>query len=229
METARAHAYLSRPPQVRPEARLSPLLVLANSYKLGKRCVAGLDWSGGVAGGWVRPVSGAGDASGIDLPELVSGSDLLPGDIVGVPLAGAVPAFHQTENRLLVPGRNWRPLGRLRWRELAELTDKPAYPLWADGGHVGNDRVPANQIHPSDGSLRFIRADHDWARYERHFLALLGTCRVTSRLVPDDFREACLLCSEPAPDRCHRRPAAEHLAAAWTMAIPAATPRCAGC
>lgn len=49
METARAHRFFPHPAQARPQARLSPLLVLANSYKQGKRCVAGLDWSGAMS------------------------------------------------------------------------------------------------------------------------------------------------------------------------------------
>lgn len=70
-------------------------------------------------------------------------------------------------------------------------------------------------LAPSQEILAAYRAAPDWARYERDFLALLKERQVTSRLAPVDFREACLLCSEPRADHCHRRLAAEHLASAW--------------
>ena len=55
-----------------------------------------------------------------------------------------------------------------------------------------------------------------WEEYERRFVALLAE-RGVERLVDRRLFDVptVLLCSEPSPDRCHRRLVAEHLAARW--------------
>ncbi|WP_295542554.1 DUF488 family protein [uncultured Thiohalocapsa sp.] len=55
----------------------------------------------------------------------------------------------------------------------------------------------------------------DWAAYEQQFLALLAQRQVAQTLDPGLFKDACLLCSEHTPERCHRRLVAEYLAAQW--------------
>jgi uncharacterized protein (DUF488 family) len=55
-----------------------------------------------------------------------------------------------------------------------------------------------------------------WEDYERAFLALMESRRVEATLDPADFeRPTALLCSEPTPERCHRRLLCEHLARHW--------------
>jgi uncharacterized protein (DUF488 family) len=55
-----------------------------------------------------------------------------------------------------------------------------------------------------------------WDEYETRFRALLAE-RAVERTVDRQMFDvpAVLLCSEPQADRCHRRVAAEHLAAHW--------------
>ena len=55
----------------------------------------------------------------------------------------------------------------------------------------------------------------DWDAYERRFLELLRRRRVESQLDPALFQDACLLCSEPTPQRCHRRLVAGYLQRHW--------------
>jgi len=55
----------------------------------------------------------------------------------------------------------------------------------------------------------------DWSVYERDFRALLNRRSVESRLEPRHLDKACLLCSEPTADRCHRRLVAEYLNERW--------------
>jgi uncharacterized protein (DUF488 family) len=38
---------------------------------------------------------------------------------------------------------------------------------------------------------------------------------VGAALSPADFQAACLMCSEPTADQCHRRLVAEHLRDVW--------------
>jgi uncharacterized protein (DUF488 family) len=72
------------------------------------------------------------------------------------------------------------------------------------------------QLAPTSESLRAYRQSKDWATYEAGFLALMQ-----SRGVPRIFdastwpERATLLCSEPGPEKCHRRLVADLLAAHW--------------
>ena len=53
----------------------------------------------------------------------------------------------------------------------------------------------------------------DWAAFETEYRALLASRNVVDLLSREMLDRACLLCSEDTPDRCHRRLAAEYLAA----------------
>ncbi len=55
----------------------------------------------------------------------------------------------------------------------------------------------------------------DWPEYERRFNDLLNERRPEEQLKQEEFGSACLLCSEPKADKCHRRLAAEYLAQKW--------------
>jgi uncharacterized protein (DUF488 family) len=54
-----------------------------------------------------------------------------------------------------------------------------------------------------------------WAAYERAFNALLHERKPEKFLSKDQVRQACLLCSEPDPDHCHRRLVAQYLKGRW--------------
>jgi uncharacterized protein (DUF488 family) len=61
----------------------------------------------------------------------------------------------------------------------------------------------------------FRKGSLSWAAYEKRYLELIAARRVERVLDRAAFEEACLLCSEHEPRFCHRRLAAEALAAAW--------------
>jgi len=48
-----------------------------------------------------------------------------------------------------------------------------------------------------------------WDEYEKRFVKLLKERQAHLLVTPDELREACLLCSEPTPGKCHRRLVAE--------------------
>ena len=82
---------------------------------------------------------------------------------------------------------------------------------------VGADYVHLPVLAPSEAIRDDYRKDHDWERYVPRFEALMD-----ERGVPDALDRAaleekicCLLCSEPGPERCHRRLVAERLAREW--------------
>ena len=55
----------------------------------------------------------------------------------------------------------------------------------------------------------------DWSVYERDFMALLEERTAEKSAAKEIFDGGCLLCSEPEPDRCHRRLVAEYLSEKW--------------
>ena len=60
----------------------------------------------------------------------------------------------------------------------------------------------------------YKRDNGDWDEYAAAYLGLIAARRVEDA-PRDPFDGGCLLCSEHPPDRCHRRLAAEYLAARW--------------
>ena len=55
----------------------------------------------------------------------------------------------------------------------------------------------------------------DWDEYEKRFRRLLTERNAADALTPQLADRACLLCSEPKPDYCHRRLTAEYLRDNW--------------
>jgi uncharacterized protein (DUF488 family) len=54
-----------------------------------------------------------------------------------------------------------------------------------------------------------------WEEYESSFMELMAERRIEHNMPKDILDNGCLLCSEPEPDRCHRRLAAEYLQKQW--------------
>ena len=54
-----------------------------------------------------------------------------------------------------------------------------------------------------------------WAEYEERFCKLMTERQIERLLTPGDLNQACLLCSEPTADKCHRRLVAEYLKYRW--------------
>lgn len=55
----------------------------------------------------------------------------------------------------------------------------------------------------------------DWTWYEREFLELMQRRGIEDSVPRELFDQACLLCSEDKPERCHRRLVAEYLRTKW--------------
>lgn len=55
----------------------------------------------------------------------------------------------------------------------------------------------------------------DWAGYETRFIELLRERHAENLLDPAELDRACLLCSEPKADKCHRRLVAEYIRDQW--------------
>jgi len=121
------------------------MVCLANSKKPGGRCVAGKEVSGEGHLGWIRPVSARPSAE-ISLDELHYENGKAPEilDIIEIPMIGAVPRVHQTENHMIDDESYWKKEGALTWNDVAALLDTPAT-LWTNGDstyHGRYDRLP---------------------------------------------------------------------------------------
>jgi len=140
------------------------IVCLANSRKLGGRCVAGKELHGDEEiCAWVRPVSkGETDELLFHNMRFENGELPKPLDIITVPLIKHNPRTYQTENYLIDDSQCWVKNGKLQSSNLSKLCD-PVDLLWINGYHSSNgynDRVPqvkAERILSS--SLLFVKPD----------------------------------------------------------------------
>jgi len=52
----------------------------------------------------------------------------------------------------------------------------------------------------------------NWEGYQKRYIALLKERNILKNIDKSILKDACLLCSEPTPEKCHRRLLAEYLA-----------------
>lgn len=73
-------------------------------------------------------------------------------------------------------------------------------------------------LAPTPEILDGYKADGDWSAYEEAFLPLLveRDAQAIGRELMTRYQRPCLLCAEPAPDRCHRRLVANW----WAESLP---------
>ena len=137
------------------------IICLANSRKVGDRCIAGKEaLADDRFGGWIRPVSDRADeAVSAGERQYQDGSEPHLLDVIDLPVLTAHPRGHQRENWLLDPQRRWRKVRRLEAQALARLADPPG-PLWFNGfstQHGRNDCLPVARALSLASSLRLIR------------------------------------------------------------------------
>lgn len=81
---------------------------------------------------------------------------------------------------------------------------------------LGIDYVHRPVLAPTQALLdQYKKRKGDWGDYEAAFLDLMAKRRVETTLDRAELDGACLLCSEPTAEKCHRRLVAEYLARKW--------------
>lgn len=71
-------------------------------------------------------------------------------------------------------------------------------------------------LAPSPEIRRAYAETRNWEQYEESFLQLMRERGVPEQISPHEFEgRVALLCSEPTPERCHRRLVADLLSAHW--------------
>jgi uncharacterized protein (DUF488 family) len=81
-------------------------------------------------------------------------------------------------------------------------------------GNIEYEHRP--DLAPSPEIFDYIKKQKGtWRVYETRFLRLLAEREIEKHLAPDMLDRACLLCTEPTADHCHRRLVAEYLQEKW--------------
>ena len=79
---------------------------------------------------------------------------------------------------------------------------------------IGYEHLPL--LAPTQEMLDDYRKRHrSWETYQHSFLQLLEERRIEMEIPRELIADACLLCSEDKPHRCHRRLVAEYLNRSW--------------
>lgn len=80
----------------------------------------------------------------------------------------------------------------------------------------GIDYLHRPDLAPSKELLdAYRKSGGDWSAYQSGFLKLITEREIEKHLSRELINGGCLLCSEEAPDHCHRRLVAEYLAEKW--------------
>jgi uncharacterized protein (DUF488 family) len=81
---------------------------------------------------------------------------------------------------------------------------------------LGIQYIHLPQLAPTQELLdAYKKARGEWGEYEAKFLELMAERKVQETLERDAIDGGCLLCSEPAPEHCHRRLVAEYFQQRW--------------
>ncbi len=97
--------------------------------------------------------------------------------------------------------------------QLAGYTKKPDLEYLL-GAIAGIDYLHLTDFAPTESLMDGYKTKKiGWPEYESEYARLLEERQALHKIDPALFDDACLLCSEPAATRCHRRLLAERLAA----------------
>ncbi|WP_395160136.1 dual OB domain-containing protein [Ilumatobacter sp.] len=136
------------------------IVCLANSRKLSGRCVAGREMLDTGPGEWIRPVSSRSHQEVSERErQYQDGADPRVGDLILVPLLNRQPSTFQQENWLLDPTYYWSFEGRMKWPEMAALSQEGGQ-LWINGHHTfhgRHDKIPQTLADELKSSLTVIR------------------------------------------------------------------------
>jgi len=81
---------------------------------------------------------------------------------------------------------------------------------------AGIDYVHKPDLAPTKEILDgYKKKTLNWTGYEERFSKLMEGRQIENHVTPGEMDGACLLCSEPKADKCHRRLVAEYLRAKW--------------
>jgi hypothetical protein len=115
------------------------LICLANSWKHGDRCVAGINPE---TGEWIRPISEQDDGRISSELRLIEGEEPQLLDILEIPLAETSWLNHLPENRDLLPGA-WQRVGLVSPSQLLPFIRSSVTVLHNDKAYITTDELQA--------------------------------------------------------------------------------------
>jgi uncharacterized protein (DUF488 family) len=99
--------------------------------------------------------------------------------------------------------------------QLAGFTKEQDLPYFLEE-IAGIKYVHMSELAPTKEILdAYKKKEIDWSEYEKRFRQLLVERHAENAVTPQLANESCLLCSEPKPEKCHRRITAEYLRELW--------------
>jgi len=112
---------------------LTRIICLANSWKRGERCIAGIN---PISGKWIRPVSDLPDGQVPKEIRQLGGLEPALLDILAIPLAKTGPDFDfESENLSIIPGK-WQRVGEVPPDYLLKFSSNEEYILHDDKRYV---------------------------------------------------------------------------------------------
>lgn len=137
------------------------IVCVANSFRKGGSCVAGIEVVNGQLGPWVRPISHRQNQAISDYEKTyVDGSRLAMLDLVEISFDAHQPEHHQTENWLITNNVPWTKVGQATPDQLVGAVLPARTPLWkpAQSTYTGrNDQISGPVAHGFDWSLALIQ------------------------------------------------------------------------
>lgn len=144
------------------------IVCLANSYKNGGRCIAGIEIANGNFGPWIRPVSHRqGRAINIAEQTCTDGSTCVPLDVLDIDFEAALPQGYQSENVLFAQGNRWVKAGVAPVDGLNPVLHAGHTPLWPNTGSTGNgqnDKISTENLAHIGSSLALVRPQNATVR-----------------------------------------------------------------
>lgn len=135
---------------------MAQIVCLANSYKRGGRCIAGIDME---TREWVRPVARGAERALDWSVRNVDGAEPKILDILDIPLETFGPdEEYQPENRFLIRNK-WRSKGRLKPQALVEYCEDDHVILHNDENYV-LPQLLSEKAFSKRKSLQLIRSEN---------------------------------------------------------------------
>jgi hypothetical protein len=115
---------------------MARIICLANSYKHGGRCIAGIDVD---SGKWIRPVPDGNGGAVTSTVRLIDGKEPQILDVIDIPILDSGPDEGcQPENRTLKSGK-WKKVGQITAQDLLQYCGDDSVVLHNDLKYVSPD------------------------------------------------------------------------------------------
>lgn len=204
---------------------MAQIVCLANSYKPGGRCIAGMDIN---TKQWIRPVPNNMNRA-LTRQRMINGEEPNILDVLEIPMEDHGPdEEYQPENRLLKKGE-WQKIGRLQPQDLLDYCEDDRVVLHNDQDYVLpdlllskpiNERKSLQLIHSSN--VKFNRDLYDnrkWRAFFQYGRKKYLDLKLTDVVLSDRLRKnekisnECILTislatpwkrDEKTPERCYK-------------------------